>query len=206
MFSSKASRSLQKHASQRALNLKCQPRCQRALTTRDAPGIVRLLFTRSYFKMSKGFCMSYEHDRLLRRRASSTGGLKVSEQHPCTPPPNTAKRLVFPPNAKIWGGKPPFSSWQTPCLPTAKARLLRHARNRIPSTKIRELERKSPALDKRARGELASTAPAHNNPCQIDPVFFLMRHPTCTQALREAGRLFSCVKPKQQHCRPEDAS
>jgi len=67
-----------------ALNLKRQPCCQRALTTRDAPGIVRLRFTRSYFKMSKGFCLSYEHDRLLSWRASTVGGLGVSKQHPFT--------------------------------------------------------------------------------------------------------------------------
>lgn len=106
-FSRKASSSLQKHAFHRALNLKRQPCCQRALTTRDAPGVVRLLFTRSYFKMSKGFCMSDERDRRL---SEHRGGRTVSDGHPFTGAllPTQPSASCFPRHQNL-GEKPPFS-------------------------------------------------------------------------------------------------
>lgn len=186
----------------RALNLKCQPCCQRALTTRDAPGIVRLLFTRSYFKMSKGFCMSYEHDRLLRQQASTVGGLSLTNGIP-SPMRTSSQRsqvLGISPRHQNLGEKPPFSPRQTSWLPTAKARLLGQVRNQIPQPKIRGLQRKTLALDKQAWSEQKASLPArlrHRTTTARLILYFLMQHPIHTKAFGEASQLFSGVNKNE---------
>lgn len=162
-FSRKSLHSLRKHASHRALNLKCQPCCQRALTTKDAPGIVQLLFTRSYFKMSKGFCMSYEHDRLLKQQASTTGGLELSKRHPFT------HAHLLPTQPSAWHFPQTLRFGRKACLFTPTNRLAANSPSQTawlsqkpnPPTKVRGLQRKIP-LCTRKRGASVGQACRHS--------------------------------------------
>lgn len=134
-FSRKAPHSLQKLASRRALNPNCQLCHQRALTTRDAPGIVPLLFTRPYSTMSKEFCMSYERD-MFGQQAGTVRGCELSQRHlcPCAPPPNTAKCLVFPPDTKTSGKSLPFPADKPPSCQQLKPDCLVEPETESPHT------------------------------------------------------------------------